>query len=708
MKLTSQYSRNDRPKSNRIARCGFILCMTFMSVSLAMASPQKTSDEADVGGLLPSMIVKDQSGKAVDLRAMAKSGNGLIIAFHSTSCPISKQYGPTLVRLEKEFREKGLTMVIVNPHGTDKQADIEKFRAQFPADLTYIWDKDDSLSNAIGARSTTEVFLIDTAMSIRYRGGLDDQFTKERILEEPKNDWLRDAIVEMLRNERIVIAVTDPSGCLLETRQNITLEFKQVTYNNRISRIIQQHCLECHRKDGLGPFSLETYEDVKDHKSMVRMVTKSGEMPPWFADPNTPKGHPGWSNDRSLTASEKRDLINWLSSNDLAKGDATDAPVAHVYKNDEWDIGKPDRIFKLEEPIQIPAQGKIKYQVRTIQTNLEEDTWVNAIEVRPTDHEVVHHALVYVLPPKHPHTAAELATKSDFDNHLVPELIFVYGPGDNFEKSAEGYGKLIRKGSRLRFQIHYTAKGEATSDQLMLGIKIMKTKPKYLEIPHAMVNLGIKIPAADGNHMEKISQLIPFDISLLSIAPHMHYRGKSIKYELIYPDQRSETLLFVPKWNFEWQLNYQLAKPIKVPKGSHIQTTAIYDNSSDNIDNPDPTKTITWGPESTDEMLVAGFVYIADSEANIHTTLPAPDTTGTSGLLVKLLSNQSVRDRMFRFIDSNGDKKISRKEMDHIITFSPDLKDRPDRIDNLFELIDLDEDAFIDHSEFDSSSKLSG
>jgi hypothetical protein len=328
--------------------------------------------------------------------------------------------------------------------------------------------------------------------------------------------------------------------------------------------------------------------------------------------------------------------------------------------------------------------------------------------VKPTDHEVVHHAMVYVLPPKHPHTAAELATKSDFDNHLVPELIFVYGPGDNFEISAEGYGKLIRKGSRLRFQIHYTAKGEATSDQLSLGIKIMKTKPKYLEIPHAMVNLGIKIPAGDANHMEKISQPIPFDISLLSIAPHMHYRGKSIKYELIYPDQRSETLLFVPKWNFEWQLNYQLAKPIKVPKGSHIQTTAIYDNSSDNIDNPDPTKTITWGPESTDEMLVAGFVYIADSEANIHTSLPAPDPTGTSGLLVKLLSNQSVRDRMFRFIDSNGDKKISRKEMDHIITFSPDLKDRPDRIDNLFELIDLDEDAFIDHSEFDASSKLSG
>jgi hypothetical protein len=223
-----------------------------------------------------------------------------------------------------------------------------------------------------------------------------------------------------------------------------------------------------------------------------------------------------------------------------------------------------------------------------------------------------------------------------------------------------------------------------------------------------MVNLGIKIPAADPNHVEKISQFIPFDISILTVAPHMHYRGKSIKYEIIYPDQRTETLLNIPKWNFEWQLNYKLAKPIRVPKGSHIQTTAFFDNSSDNIHNPDPTKTITWGPESADEMLVAGFLYTADDPKNANKSMPAPDPTGSSGLLLKLLSNDGVRDRMFRFIDSNGDKKISRKEMDHIIMFSPELKDRPDRIDNLFELIDLDEDTFIDHSEFDASSKLSG
>lgn len=665
-------------------------------------------EAAEVGGLLPAGSFTDITGKAIDLRAMAKENKGLVIAFHSTSCPVSRQYSPTLARLEKEIRRLGLKLVIVNPHGTDKPADIEKLRTNFPADLPYVWDKDDSLSKAIGARSTTEVFLIDTSMTIRYRGGVDDQFTTSRIIEKPKAQWLSDAILEMLRNERIVKAVTDPSGCLLDSKPNITLNFNKITYHNRISRIIQQHCLECHRQGGLGPFPLDTYEQLKDHKSMVRLMVKNDEMPPWFADRNIPKGHPGWSNDRSLSAPEKRDLINWLSSKDMAEGNAADAPVTHNYNVVDWEIGKPDHIFKLEEPIQIPAQGKIKYQVRTIQTNLEEDTWIDAIEVKPTDHEVVHHAMVYVLPAKHTHAKTDYKTDADFEKHLAPELLFVYGPGDTFEKSPEGYGKLIRKGSRLRFQIHYTPKGEATSDQLMVGIKVMKSKPKYLETPHAMVNLGIKIPANDANHVETITQFIPFDISLLSIAPHMHYRGKSIRYDLVYPDLHTETLLFIPNWNFEWQLNYQLAKPIKVPKGSSIHTTAIFDNSSNNIDNPDHTKTILWGPDSTDEMLVAGFVYFTDSKENETSSLPAPKVTGSSGLFLKLIMNDQVRDRMFRFLDSNGNKKISRTELGRIILFAPELKDRPDRIDNLFELIDIDEDQFLDPSEFDASSKIAG
>lgn len=690
-----------------LAAC-FLICNTIGLGGLIAADVRKEPEVAEVGGLLPAGSFKDMTGKAIDLRTLAKESKGLVIAFHSTSCPVSRQYGPTLARLEKEIRRQGLKMVIVNPHGTDKPADIEKLRTNFPADLPYIWDKDDSLSKAIGARSTTEVFLVDTSMTIRYRGGVDDQFTTSRIINKPNAQWLSDAVSEMLRNERIVKAVTDPSGCLLDSEPNTTLKFSKITYHNRISRMIQQHCLECHRQGGLAPFSLETYEEIKDHKSMVRLMVKSDQMPPWFADRNSPKGHPGWSNDRSLSALEKRDLIDWLSSKDMAEGNAADAPVTHIYNNADWEIGNPDRIFKLEEPIQIPAQGKIKYQVRTIQTNLEEDTWIDAIEVKPTDHEVVHHAMVYVLPAKHTHAETEYKTDADFDKHLAPELLFVYGPGDTFEKSPEGFGKLIRKGSRLRFQIHYTPKGEATSDQLMVGIKVMKTKPKYLEIPHAMVNLGIKIPADDANHVETISQFIPFDINLLSIAPHMHYRGKSIRYDLVYPDLHSETLLFVPKWNFEWQLNYQLAKPIKVPKGSSIHVTAVYDNSANNIDNPDHTKTILWGPDSTDEMLVAGFVYFTDSKENETSRFPAPNVTGSSGLFLKFIMNDQVRDRIFRFLDSNGDKKISRKELDRIILFAPELKDRPDRIDNLLELIDIDEDQFLDHSEFDASSKIAG
>lgn len=676
----------------------FILLLGFHPNVSVGVEPERP-ETPEVGGLVPEGTFTDIDGKAINLRELAKKNKGLVIAFHSVSCPVSQQYGPTLARMEPDFRKKGLKLIIVNPYETDKPEQIKQLRSQFPGDTPYILDYDDKLTNAMGARSTTEAFLVDSAFTIVYRGAVDNQFTTERKLPEPTEDWLESAIFELSRNVRIVKPVTDPSGCVLETDVNITTVVSHVTYHNRISRIILQNCIQCHHNDGVAPFPLETYEDVKDHKSMIKLVLRTNEMPPWPASDDFEPDHPGFENDMTLSGAEKRDLLKWLSDPELPLGDPALDPIDYQFTKGDWAIGKPDIITQLPEPIQLPAQGIIAYQVVDVDLNLKEDIYIDEWELQPTDIATVHHALVYVIPERHKLTEAE---KNDplADHKLVPEFLFAYVPGFSYTKEPKDNGRKIAKGSRLRFQIHYVTKGVATSDQLKFGMKLMKKKPKYLDMVHTLVNLGIKIPAGESNHIETISQHITDDIYIQGFQPHMHYRGKSMKYELIYPDKHRLTLLDVPNWDFEWQYGYALQKPILAPKGSTLFVTAVYDNSEDNINNPDSTKDVTWGPYTEDEMFISGFDY--RSINNKHVSFPIPVTSGAAGAFLKILLNRTLRDRVFRFLDADHDGFVTRKEMDQIIVFAPDLKDRPDRIDNMMNLLDIDADNRWDKEEFDA------
>ena len=679
-----------------LAAC-FLICNSIGLGGLIAADLRKEPEVAVAGGLLPAGSFKDMTGKAIDLRTLAKESKGLVIAFHSTSCPVSRQYGPTLARLEKEIRRLGMRLVIVNPHETDKPDEISQLRAQFPPDVIYILDHEDRLTKAMGARSTTEAFLVDSAFTIVYRGAVDDQFGCKQTREKPTWNWLANAMRELSMKSRVVKPVTDPSGCLLETDANITSRFDQVTYHNRISRIILQNCLQCHHTGGVAPFSLENYNDVKDHRAMMRLVVRDDDMPPWPASRTLPAGHPGWENDHSLTNSEKRDLLAWLAKPDLPLGDPALDPLDYHFSKDDWFIDKPDLVVQLPEPIKLPAQGLVQYQVVDVDLNLQKDTWINQWELRPTDKAVVHHALVFIIPGRHTLTEAE---KKDpkADHKIVPEFLLGYVPGNSCQKSSEDRGRLVPKGSRLRFQIHYVTKGEPTQDQLQFGFKFLNKPPQSIFQYRTLMNLGMKVPAGAKKHVETISEQIPEEILITSFQPHMHYRGKSMKYELIYPDNTRMTLLDIPNWDFNWQFAYNLAAPIKAPRGSRVLATAVFDNSADNINNPDPKKTVAWGPNSDDEMMMSGFEFItADGR---HVKFPVAKASGT-GVNINIILNPILRKQIFRFLDENHDGFVTRKELEHIEHFAPDVKGRPDRLDNLMNMIDINNDHRWDFEEFD-------
>ena len=474
-------------------------------------------------------------------------------------------------------------------------------------------DKTDAFVKAIGASSTTEVFLVDAARTVVYRGAIDDQYGLAYSRDEARDTYLVDALNSLLAGKVPEIAATTAPGCALEAKASEPV-FTLTTYHNQISRILQNNCVECHRKGGVGPFSLETYEDVKAHAGMIRKQVDRGVMPPWFAVPTKAGEVTPWANERSLAEHDKTVLLNWLTS-DRPVGNIADAPIPRTFPA-EWNIGKPDLIVQIPQPIAVKATGTMPYANITVDTGLTEDKWVQGFEVQPTAREAVHHVLVFVRPPKN----ASADAAFDDDRAERSGFFAAYVPGNSGQMYPTGMAKKLPAGSRLHFQIHYTPTGKATTDQIRVGIIYAKEEPKHVVQVAGISNPFINIPPGAANHQETAQIKVPFDAHVFQFMPHMHLRGKAAKYEAVYADGTTRTLLDIPRYDFNWQLVYRLAEPITVPAGTTLKVTMTFDNSTGNPANPDPTKNVRWGQQTYDEMMVGYIAYYTPNDQPIKTT----------------------------------------------------------------------------------------
>lgn len=349
-----------------------------------------------IGRFVPEVSFVDLPGMSHKLSEFAKA-RVTVFAMTSTSCPLSKKYLPTLVELVKSSGQD-VTWVLVNPLATDKLADMQTATGQFGDRAIYVHDKDGQLAATLGALTTTDVIVLDAARTVVYHGAIDDQYGFGYSIDSPRYRYLADALAAITAGRQPLVSATEAPGCTLE-QPSKGPQTSGVTYHNRISRIMQRHCVECHREGGVGPFALDTYDDLVAHAGMVKQVVERGIMPPWFAvepkpDAKSQAVHTPWANDRSLADSEKKDLLDWIAGGKPA-GDRRDAP--QPLKFDEgWLIGKPDAVFQFAKPVPIKATGVMPYQNIIVETNLTEDKWVQAIEVQPGDRGVVHHVLVFV------------------------------------------------------------------------------------------------------------------------------------------------------------------------------------------------------------------------------------------------------------------------------------------------------------------------
>ena len=550
-----------------------------------------------VGRMVADFSFTDLEGRARRLSDIA-GREGVVIALTSPSCPIAKRYLPSLAELDREYSAKGIGLLLIAPTATDTAEQLRAALRSASIDAPCAPDPLGTLSKTLGARSTTDVFVIDQRRTLVYRGALDDQYGLGYSLEAPRHRYVASAVDALLGGRRPAIAATEAPGCVLDlARSPIVPVSGAVTYHNRISRLLQAHCQECHRAGGVAPFALGTYDEVVGKAGMIRRMVERGVMPPWFAAPPEKGAHSGWLNDRSLPEQDRVDLLAWLNS-DRPAGDSNEAPVPRQWPG-EWAIGEPDAIYQIPNPIDVKATGVMAYQNVDVDTGLTEDRWVRALQVRPTAREVVHHVLVFARTGK--------GRRGEDDG--INGFFAAYVPGNDHVIYPDGFAKLLPAGARLHFQIHYTPNGTAARDQVRLGVSFLKQRPEHVVQTAGIAATRLNIPAGAEHHPESASIPVPREVRLLGLFPHMHVRGKAFRYEVILPDGTARTLLEVPRYDFNWQLGYRFAAPPLIPAGSKVRATGWYDNSAQNPANPDPTKNVRWGPQTYDEMMIGYVEY---------------------------------------------------------------------------------------------------
>src|SRR5262245_55256722 len=393
-----------------------------------------------------------------------------------------------------------------------------------------------------------------------------------------------------------------------------TLSFSP-TFSADIAPIFYRNCVACHRPGAMAPMSLLTYEAARPWARAIAEKVANGSMPPWHAQ--EPAGT--FFNERRLTVAERDQILRWVK-NGAPMGDPKALPPLPEFPT-EWTIGSPDAVFKMETEFEVPANGEIPYKYFTIPTNFSEDKWIQAIEIRPGSPSVVHHVLAFSRDPNgNPRQAAFALRVPDLGNRLTGSaganargaLIATTAPGTNAQVFPAGHAMRIKAGSILTFQVHYTANGKATKDQTSIGFVFAKTPPDREVHASSFSNPTFVIPPGASNH--RVDSAIEFieDARILAIFPHTHVRGKSWQYQLVYPDGRSETVLSVPKYDFNWQTYYEFTAPLVVARGTRLEGTAYYDNSAANRANPDPASAVRWGDQTWEEMQYTGITFVLD------------------------------------------------------------------------------------------------
>lgn len=378
-----------------------------------------------------------------------------------------------------------------------------------------------------------------------------------------------------------------------------------LTFSKDVALIVFANCAECHRPGEVAPFSLLTYRDVQKRAKLIQKLTSDRQMPPWKAAP----GHGDFLGARRLTADQIGVLKQWADEG-AAEGDAKDLPKPPTFV-EGWALGKPDLVVTMAKPFAVPAEGNDIYRNFIIPMTVPEGKYLSAVEFRPGNRRVVHHAALGiddlgVARKLDGQDGQPGFTRFSIPGQLFPGPMAAWVPGREARPLPEQFSLPWKKNTDLILQLHLHPSGKAETEQSTLGFYFTDKPPQRSMYDVVLIDRKIAIEPGDKNYRTRDQLTLPVDTEVYGIFPHMHLIGKEIRVTATLPDGKKQPLLYIDAWDFKWQNYYQYAAPVKLPKGTQLLMECVHDNSAENPSNPNtPPKRVTWGEQTADEMAAA-------------------------------------------------------------------------------------------------------
>ena len=553
------------------------------AVALLLSLTATTGFALEEGSRVENFRLMDHQGASHELHYFADAP-AIVLMTHSTSCSTMPQSLQSLTSLQTQFSPAGAEFMLINSDLRDRRTTVAASVAD--ADLPILLDPTQIIGESLGADTAGETLVVNPRdWTLAYRGDVTGA---------------AQAVAQLVAGDEVSVdsQPVASADCALDFPELARrAEHKNISYAKTIAPMLNDNCVSCHREGGIGPWAMSDYNMVRGFSLMIREVVRTQRMPPWHADPHVGE----FSNDRSLSDDEIRTLVHWVEAG-APRGEGADLLAENSQSWPIWAMGEPDVIIDIP-PEDVPASGVVDYKYKMVTNPLDKDVWVKAAEIIPGDRSVLHHVIT---------SFGELETEGRRAGRLKRGTgggLGGYVPGAEGKPFPDDTGILLPAGATIEFQMHYTPAGLATTDASRMGLYLYEEPPEHKLDSMVLLNPRILIPAGAPNHSEVMVRTFDQDVLVYSLLPHAHYRGKASEFVAHLPDGTQETLLSVPRYDFNWQTNYDLKEPRFLPAGTKMVHRTWWDNSARNPANPDATRDVPWGQQSWDEMLFGSVRY---------------------------------------------------------------------------------------------------
>jgi thiol-disulfide isomerase/thioredoxin len=580
-------------------------------------TPKPNAVGPEPGAPLAATTWKDIAGRTYTAKDLAES-KVTVFLFVSTQCPISNIYTPRIQELAKTYAPRHVAFFLVDSNRDDSLQTIRHYAQARAFTIPVIKDDGTTLADRLAADKTPEAILLDSGGIVRYRGRIDDNKDREKIIRHD----VQDALDALLAGKAVLHPRTLAFGCSLfrDTVRLAGVITAKVTYTRDVAPILNARCVSCHRQGEAAPFALENYTQAHTWATPIKDYTARRVMPPWKAAP----GYGDFHDARVLTETQIATLAKWADSG-AAEGDPKDLPPAPKFAaTTGWTLGTPDLILKTDRPYHLAAEGNDVYRQFVMPLEAKEDRYIDAIEFRPDNRAVVHHIIVFFDTSGE---AVKLDGKEAEPGYTVPgtgigvpqqKAIWVQGwaAGATPYVLPPGLAFRLPAGAKIVLQVHYHKDGRIEADQSQVGVHFVdKSKVDQDIRVAAVINPFFDLKPGVAHQEVKQSLTLPMDVHAWAVFPHMHMLGREMKLVATLPDGTRKPLIWINDWDFNWQETYRYKEPVALPKGTKVDLVAVFDNSEQNPRQMShPPKEVFWGEQTTDEMCIGFFQFTVDAQ----------------------------------------------------------------------------------------------